>query len=184
MCGGLSSGQDNISDAESKRLSNLPLPSPPRCSSRTPQPERFRITWRALPGKRRRLYRCSTTSQALRPKRADRQRPCSTHPKPSKPPQPICAPRSKVSWKRRPSDGAKPVAGDADARDFAGCASQQWSHPASGPAARRARLALVGCGQHDERSRIAAFQLSPCHRKHNLADQLHVRPGSDRNEIA
>jgi hypothetical protein len=101
---GLSSGVDNISDAESKRSSNLPLPSPPRCSSRTPQPERFRITWRALPGKRRRLYRCSTTSQALRPKRADRQRPCSTHPKPSKPPQPICTPRSKVSWKRWPSE--------------------------------------------------------------------------------
>src|SRR6266446_5964259 len=46
------------------------------------------------------------------------------------------------------------------------------------------RLALVGCGKHDERSGVAAFQLSPCHRKHNLPDQLRVRPSSDRNGIA
>jgi hypothetical protein len=50
--------------------------------------------------------------------------------------------------------------------------------------AGRWRLALVGCGKHDERSGVAAFQLSPCHRKHNLADQLRVRPSSDRNGIA
>jgi hypothetical protein len=45
-------------------------------------------------------------------------------------------------------------------------------------------LGAVGCGQHDERGRITAFQLSPCHRKHNQPDQLHVRPSSDRIGIA
>ena len=41
-----------------------------------------------------------------------------------------------------------------------------------------------GCGQHDKRSRVAAFQLSLRQRKHNLPDQLRVHPRSDRNEIA
>src|SRR6266404_4271668 len=39
-------------------------------------------------------------------------------------------------------------------------------------------------GRHDEGSSVAAFQLSPCHRKHNLPDQLRVRPSSDRSGIA
>src|SRR6266849_11091620 len=46
------------------------------------------------------------------------------------------------------------------------------------------QLGIVGCGRHDEGSSVAAFQLSPCHRKHNLPDQLHVRPSSDRSGIA
>ena len=50
--------------------------------------------------------------------------------------------------------------------------------------AGRWRLALVGCGRHDEGSSVAAFQLSPCYRKHNLPDQLRVRPSSDRSGIA
>jgi hypothetical protein len=45
-------------------------------------------------------------------------------------------------------------------------------------------LAVVGCGQHDERSCVAAFRLSRRHPKHILLDQLRVRPGSDRNGIA
>ena len=36
----------------------------------------------------------------------------------------------------------------------------------------------------DERCGVAAFQLSPCHRKHNLPDQLRARPSSDRSGIA
>src|SRR6266853_2566925 len=48
----------------------------------------------------------------------------------------------------------------------------------------RWRLALVGRGRHDEGSSVAAFQLSPCHRKHNLPDQLRVRLTSDRSGIA
>ena len=58
------------------------------------------------------------------------------------------------------------------------------SWPSRPGTAGRWRLALVGCGRHDEGSSVAAFQLSPCHRKHNLPDQLRVRPSSDRNEIA
>jgi hypothetical protein len=50
--------------------------------------------------------------------------------------------------------------------------------------AGRWRLALVGCGRNDEGSSVAAFQLSSCHRKHNLPDQLRVRPSSDRSGIA
>src|SRR6266566_7472220 len=50
--------------------------------------------------------------------------------------------------------------------------------------AGRWRLALVGCGRHDEGSSAATFQLSPCYRKHNLPDQLRVRPSSDRSGIA
>ena len=46
------------------------------------------------------------------------------------------------------------------------------------------QLGIVGCGRHDEGSSVAAFQLSPCHRKHNLPDQLRVRPSSDRSGIA
>ena len=42
----------------------------------------------------------------------------------------------------------------------------------------------VGGGQHDERSGVAAFQLSQCHRKHNLPDRLRVCLMSDRNGIA
>src|SRR6266513_4054023 len=34
--------------------------------------------------------------------------------------------------------------------------------------AERRVVALVGCGRHDEGSSVAAFQLSPCHRKRNL----------------
>ena len=41
-----------------------------------------------------------------------------------------------------------------------------------------------GCGQHDKRSCVAAFQLSPRQRKHNLSDQLRAHPRSDRNGIA
>jgi len=50
--------------------------------------------------------------------------------------------------------------------------------------AGRWRLALVGCGRHEEGSSVVAIQLSPCHRKHNLPDQLRVRPSSDRSGIA
>jgi hypothetical protein len=46
------------------------------------------------------------------------------------------------------------------------------------------QLGIVGCGRHDEGSSVAAFQLSPYHRKHNLPDQLRVRPSSDRSGIA
>jgi predicted DCC family thiol-disulfide oxidoreductase YuxK len=49
--------------------------------------------------------------------------------------------------------------------------------------AGRWRLALVGCGRHDEGSSVAAFQLSPYYRKHNLPDQLRMRPSSDRSGI-
>ena len=44
----------------------------------------------------------------------------------------------------------------------------------------------AGCaaGSMTKRSGVAAFQLSPCHRKHNLPDRLRVRPSSDRNGIA
>ena len=31
---------------------------------------------------------------------------------------------------------------------------------------------------------LSTLQLSPCHRKHNLPDQLRVHPSSDRNGIA
>jgi hypothetical protein len=41
-----------------------------------------------------------------------------------------------------------------------------------------------GRGQRDKRSCIAAFQLSPRQRKHNLTDQLRVHLRSDRNGIA
>ena len=41
-----------------------------------------------------------------------------------------------------------------------------------------------GCGQHDKRSCVAAFQLSGRQRKHNLPDQLRVHARSDRNGIA
>jgi|SRR5271154_1759960 hypothetical protein len=41
-----------------------------------------------------------------------------------------------------------------------------------------------GCGQHDKRSCVAAFQLSRRQRQHNLPDQLRVHPRSDRNGIA
>ena len=41
-----------------------------------------------------------------------------------------------------------------------------------------------GCGQHDKRNRVAAFQLSPRQRKHNLPDQLRLHPRSDRHGIA
>jgi len=47
--------------------------------------------------------------------------------------------------------------------------------------AGRWRLTLVGPGRHDEGSSVAAFQLSPFHRKHNLPDQLGVHPSSDRS---
>ncbi|HEX9309336.1 MAG TPA: hypothetical protein VF887_00865 [Gemmatimonadaceae bacterium] len=50
--------------------------------------------------------------------------------------------------------------------------------------AERRVVALVGCGRHDEGSSVAAFQLSPCHRKRNLPDQLRVRPSSDRSGTA
>jgi hypothetical protein len=50
--------------------------------------------------------------------------------------------------------------------------------------AGRWRLTLVGCGRQDEGSSVAAIQLSPCQRKHNLPDQLRVRPSSDRSGIA
>jgi hypothetical protein len=40
---------------------------------------------------------------------------------------------------------------------------------------------FYGCGQHDKRSCVAAFQLSRRQRKHNLPDQLRVHPRSDRN---
>jgi hypothetical protein len=46
------------------------------------------------------------------------------------------------------------------------------------------QLGIVGCGRHDEGSSVAAIQLSPYHRKHNLPDQLRVRPSSDRSGIA
>ncbi len=45
-------------------------------------------------------------------------------------------------------------------------------------------LTVVGCGQNEERSCVAAFQFNPRHRKHNLPDQLRVYPRSDRNGIA
>jgi hypothetical protein len=37
---------------------------------------------------------------------------------------------------------------------------------------------------YDEGSSATAIQLSPYHRKHNLPDQLRVRPSSDRSGIA
>jgi salicylate hydroxylase len=48
----------------------------------------------------------------------------------------------------------------------------------------RTSTGVQGCGRHDKGSSVAAFQLSPCHRKHNLPDQLRVRPSSDRSGIA
>jgi hypothetical protein len=51
------------------------------------------------------------------------------------------------------------------------------------PGPRRLKCSY-GCGQHDKRNRVAAFQLSPRQRKHNLPDQLRVHPRSDRNGIA
>ncbi|MBT1516926.1 DUF393 domain-containing protein [Bradyrhizobium sp. SRL28] len=49
--------------------------------------------------------------------------------------------------------------------------------------AGRWRLTRDGCGRHDEGSSVAAFQLSPYYRKHNLPDQLRMRPSSDRSGI-
>ena len=58
----------------------------------------------------------------------------------------------------------------------------RWRRPhAAGP--RRLECSY-GCGQHDKRNRVAAFQLSPSRRKHNLPDQLRADPRSDRNGIA
>src|SRR6516165_533515 len=50
--------------------------------------------------------------------------------------------------------------------------------------AERWRLMLIDCARHDEGSSVAAFQLSPRHHKHNLPDQLRVRPSPDRSGIA
>jgi hypothetical protein len=44
--------------------------------------------------------------------------------------------------------------------------------------------ASVDRGQHDKRSCVAAFRLSPRQRKHNPSDQLRVHPRTDRNGIA
>ena len=43
---------------------------------------------------------------------------------------------------------------------------------------------FYGCGQHNKRSCVAAFRLSPRQRKHNPSDQLRVHPRTDRNGIA
>ena len=58
-----------------------------------------------------------------------------------------------------------------------------WRGPHAGGGRRRLECSY-GCGQHDKRSCVAAFQLSPRQRKHNLSDQLRAHPRPDRNGIA